>query len=110
MQINLSGHHVDITDNIKTAVENKVAKIGSHYPCLTAMNVIVTVEKHAQIVEMDTNYEGAHLSAKASDDDLYVAINSAAKKLEASLSHRKGLLKADLHADIHNREVDAELV
>lgn len=105
MQINLSGHHVEITDNIRASVESKVEKIGNHYPSLTAMNVIVTVEKHGQKIEMDTIYEGAHLSVTASDKDLYVAINAATKKLESALSHRKGVLKSDLH-----NKVEAEAV
>ena len=94
MQLNLSGHHVEVTEAIKTNVESKVAKIAKHYPCLSSINGILTVEKNQQSVELDTSYESVSLSVKASDKDMYVAIAAAAKKLEAALSHRKGVLKA----------------
>lgn len=94
MQINLSGHHVDITDGIREAVNNKFSKVESHYPTLDALTVIVTVEPNEQRVEAKTQFMGAQVAVQGADSDLYVAIADAAKKMDAALAHRKGVTKS----------------
>lgn len=97
MKINLSGHHVDVTDTVKEHVNEKFAKIASHFPTLIALDIIVAKEHGEFDVEIRTNYEGSRISASGKDPVMYPAIASAAKKLDAALKHRKGQLKADLH-------------
>jgi len=97
MKINLSGHHVDVTDTIKQHLEEKFAKIASHFPTLISLDIIIAKEHGEFDVEIRTNYEGTSIAAKGNDSVMYPAITSAAKKLDAALKHRKGQLKADLH-------------
>ncbi|WP_075185403.1 ribosome hibernation-promoting factor, HPF/YfiA family [Teredinibacter haidensis] len=97
MQINISGRHVEITEGIRESVNHKFTKVQSHFPQLDALSVILTVERHEQKVEAQTQYLGASVSVHASNEDLYAAIAGTAKKLEAALSHRKGSVKSNLH-------------
>lgn len=97
MQINISGRHVEITDAIRQSVTNKFSKVQSHFPQLDALTIILTVEKHEQKVEAQTQYMGAPVSVHASDEDMYAAIAGSAKKLESALSHRKGAVKSGSH-------------
>jgi ribosomal subunit interface protein len=97
MKINLSGHHVEVTDSIKEHIEEKFSKIASHFPTLIALEVIISKEHHKHQVELTTTYEGGRISATGTDGVMYPAIASAAKKLDAALKHRKGQLKANLH-------------
>lgn len=97
MQINLSGHHVEITDGIRTAVQSKFSKIQSHYPSLDSLSIILTVERNQQRVEAKTQFLGAPVAVQGTNSDLYVAIGEAAKKLEAALSHRKGATQSHRH-------------
>lgn len=97
MQINISGRHVEITEGIRQSVNNKFTKVQNHFPQLDALSIILTVEKHEQKVEAQTQFLGAPVSVHASNEDLYTAIAGSAKKLEAALSHRKGTLKANTH-------------
>ena len=94
MQINLSGHHVDVTEGIRQAINSKFSKIESHYPQLDALSIILTVEKSEQSVEALTQYMGTSVAVQASDDDLYSAISNAAKKMDSALSCRKGTTKS----------------
>ena len=94
MKIIISGHHVEVTEGINQAVENKFAKVAKHFPSLTTLEVIITVEPNQQKLEVSTSYEGATVSVNAADKELYPAIASAASKLEAALAHRKGVLLA----------------
>lgn len=97
MKINLSGHHVEVTDSIKEHIEEKFSKIANHFPTLIALDVILSKEHHKHQVELITSYEGGRISATGLDAVMFPAIGSAAKKLDAALKHRKGQLKANLH-------------
>ncbi len=97
MKINLSGHHVDITDSIREHIEEKFSKISTHFPTLISMDVIISKEHGKHHVELSTTYEGAKVAASNTDDVMYPAIATAAKKIDSALKHRKGQLKANLH-------------
>jgi len=97
MKINISGHHVDITDGIKEHLEEKFAKIATHFPTLISLDIIIS-KKHGDFdVEIRSNYEGTSVAAKGNNSVMYPAIANAAKKLDTVLKHRKGQLKAGLH-------------
>ncbi|MFT7005754.1 MAG: putative sigma-54 modulation protein [Colwellia sp.] len=97
MKINLSGHHVEVSDSIREHIEEKFTKIANHFPTLIALDVIISKEHNTHQVELITNYEGGRITAKGSDSVMFPAISTAAKKLDAALKHRKGQLKANLH-------------
>lgn len=98
MKINLSGHHVDVSDSIKEHLEEKFAKIASHFPTVIALDTIISKEHGQYQVELITSYEGSRISISAKNDVMYPAIAAAGKKLDAALNHRKGQLKANLHS------------
>ena len=97
MKINLSGHHVDVTDAVKQHVQEKFAKIATHFPSLIALDIIISKEHNQFYTEISTNYEGVRVAVKGEGEVMYPAIANAAKKLDAALKHRKGQLKADRH-------------
>ncbi|KAF7774509.1 hypothetical protein PCIT_a0967 [Pseudoalteromonas citrea] len=97
MKINLSGHHVDVTDAVKSHVQEKFAKIESHFPSLLSIDIIISSEHKKYYTEITTTYSGVSISVKGENEVMYPAIASAAKKLDAALKHRKGQLKANLH-------------
>ncbi|MCJ8273696.1 MAG: ribosome-associated translation inhibitor RaiA [Psychrosphaera sp.] len=111
MQINLSGHHVEITDGIRTHVKSKLDKIASHYPGIIAMTVILGNEHNKFTCEINTSYGGAPISATGNDENLFSAIAVTGKKVDAALSHRKGVLKANQHdkPSLEDPQADSEV-
>lgn len=108
MQVNLSGHHVDITPAVKEHVKAKTNKVASHYPGIISMTVILGLEKNDHSVEINTTYEGVSVSVSATEENLYSAIAAASKKLDAALRHRKGILKAKQNSKPILTSVEAE--
>ena len=90
MHIELSGHHVEITDGIREAINSRFAKIESHYPQLDTISIILKVERNNQSVEASAQYLGTTVAVKAESLEMYATIADAAKKLDSALSHRKG--------------------
>ena len=97
MKINVSGHHVDISDSIRSDIKEKFEKVEVHFPRLLGVDVIISKDHGEYQVEMRTNYEGARISVSGKNEVMYPAINSAIKKLDSALKHKKGQLKADLY-------------
>jgi ribosomal subunit interface protein len=97
MKVNISGHHVEISNGVKEHVEQKLAKLASHFPSLISIDSILTKEHGEYHFELVTNYENTRIATSGTDKVMYPAIAKAAKKLDAALTHRKGQVKGDLH-------------
>jgi len=108
MQINITGHHLDITESIREAVNNKLGKMQQHFPNISSLNVILTVEKKQQIAEVRTHFLGQDFTAKASADDLYKAIGDMASKLTGLMQRKKEKVKSHSHQRPDQLEDSAE--
>jgi putative sigma-54 modulation protein len=89
MQINVSGHHVDVTDSLRNYVVTKLDKLERHFDKITHMNVILSVEKQRQKAESTVHISGGEVYADAESDDLYAAIDKLTDKLDRQLIKQK---------------------
>jgi len=92
MQINLTGHHVDITDALRESVFNKFAKLERHFDHINNVHVVLTIEKLNQIAEATVHLRGTELHAKAENEDMYMSIDSLVAKLDKQVLKYKGKL------------------
>lgn len=90
MQINVSGHHVEVTQPLREYVSSKLARLERHAARVTHADVVLNVEKLRHKVEATIRMAGAELFAAAESDDMYAAIDSLADKLERQLEKHKG--------------------
>ncbi len=89
MQLNISGHHLDITEAIRQHSQEKLAKIKHHFDHLINVNMILEVEKDVQKAEATIHVSGADLFAKAESSDMYVSIDQLVNKLDAQIRKHK---------------------
>lgn len=89
MQLNISGHHLDITEAIRQHSEQKLAKIKHHFDHVINVNMILEVEKDVQKAEATIHVSGADLFAKAESSDMYVSIDQMVNKLDAQIKKHK---------------------
>ena len=89
MQLNISGHHLDITDAIRDYVINKLSRLEKHNDSITTTNVILSVDKLIQKAEATVHVAGGELFANAEHEDLYAAIDSLTDKLDRQLIKHK---------------------
>lgn len=97
MQLNLTGHHVDITPALRDYVDTKVARLERHFDNVTDIHVILTVEKLRHRAEGNMHLSGNHLFADAVEDDMYAAIDGLVDKLDRQIKKHKEKVK-DHHA------------
>ncbi len=97
MQINLSGHHVEITPALKSYVETKLTRLERHNDRITNLAVILGVEKLRQKAESTVRISGGEIYADAESQDLYAAIDLLADKLDRQLIREKEKQKDHKH-------------
>ncbi|GAA6133882.1 ribosome-associated translation inhibitor RaiA [Oceaniserpentilla sp. 4NH20-0058] len=101
MQINISGHHVEVTQSLKDYVQSKVEKLERHFDNITNVQVTLTVEKLAQKAEATIHAAGADLHANADSEDMYTAIDSMTDKLDRQLLKHKEKMVNHRHGNNH---------
>jgi len=90
MQIQLTGHHVDITDSLKQYVLDKFKRIERHLGYINNVHVILQVEKFRQSAEATMNVSNGELFASSESDDMYAAIDSLVDKLDRqAIKHKE---------------------
>ena len=97
MQINLTGHHVEITPALRTYVTSKLSRLERHLEHLIDIHCILTVEKLRHRAEATVNLKGATLFADATEEDMYKSIDMMLDKLDRQVRRHKGKL-SDHHA------------
>lgn len=89
MQVNITGHHIDLTDALRSYVSEKLEKIERHFDHVTNVHVILTVNKQSQIAEATVHASGADLFAQHDSEDMYASIDGLVDKLDRQIIKHK---------------------
>ncbi|MCP5162982.1 MAG: ribosome hibernation promoting factor [Hahellaceae bacterium] len=89
MQLNITGHHVDLTEALKDYVSSKLQKLERHFDHISNVQVTLSVEKQRQKAEATLHISGADLHATAEEPDMYAAIDLLIDKLDRQILKHK---------------------
>ena len=98
MQLNVTGHHVEVTPALKDYVSRKLDRITRHSDHVMDVHCILTVEKLRHKAEAKVLLNGGTIFADATEENMYAAIDALADKLDRSVKKHKEKL-GDHHAD-----------
>lgn len=101
MQLDVTGHHVEITPALREYVTNKLEKVSRHFDLVTDAHCILTVEKLRHKAEATVSVSGGRIYADATEEDMYAAIDGLADKLDRQVRKYKEKL-----SDHHARDSD----
>ena len=99
MQIELTGHHLDITPAIRNFVNEKFKRLERHFDHVINTHVVLTVEKTRHEAEASMLVSRNKIFANATADDMYAAIDHLIDKLDRQIVKHKEKIK-----DHHNQE------
>lgn len=94
MQINLSGHHVEVTESMRSYVEQKFEKLQRHFDHINNVYVVLKVEKLNKIAEATLHVNGGELHGKSEDEDMYASIDGLIDKLDRQVLKHKAKLSS----------------
>ena len=82
MQLDLSGHHVEITPAMRGYVLKKFERISRHFDQVIDVHCVLTVEKLRHKAEATVLLRGSKLYADAIMGDLYSSIDAFVYNLD----------------------------
>ena len=89
MQLNITGHHVDLTDSLKEYVSTKLQKLERHIDSISNVQVTLSVLKQRQIAEATLHISGADIHGTAEHEDMYASIDLLVDKLDRQILKHK---------------------
>ena len=98
MNLNITGHHIEVTPAIRDYVTGKLDRVLRHFDQVTSSHVILSVEKLQQKAEVTLHVKGKDIFADAIDGDLYAAIDQLMDKLDRQVCRHKDKLQDHHHA------------
>jgi putative sigma-54 modulation protein len=97
MNLNVSGHHLDITPAMRTYVSGKLDRVTRHFDHVIDAHVILSVDKLVQKAEVTLHVRGKDIHAECIDADLYAAIDLLVDKLDRQVIKYKDKANAKPH-------------
>ncbi|GMR14429.1 MAG: ribosome hibernation promoting factor [Gammaproteobacteria bacterium] len=98
MQINITGHHVEVTPALRAYVTEKMQKLARHFDRVNSIHVILNVEKLQQQAEATVKTSGRTLFATESAMDMYASIDGLVDKLDRQVRHYKDRITSHHHS------------
>lgn len=99
MNLNISGHHIDLTDALRNYVRSKLQRVERHFDHVIDAEIVLEVEKLQHKAEATLHLSGKTLHAEAVEADMYAAIDVMADRLDRQICKFKEKI-----TDHHNRE------
>jgi putative sigma-54 modulation protein len=107
MNLQISGHHLEITPALHDYVTSKLERVTRHFDHVIDVNVILSVEKLKQKAEVTVHLPGKDIFVEAIDEDLYAAIDGLGDKLDRQIQKHKQKLQ-DHHRGEKMNHAEAE--
>ncbi|WP_026486321.1 ribosome hibernation-promoting factor, HPF/YfiA family [Caldanaerobius polysaccharolyticus] len=83
MKLRITGkNNLELTDALKNAVEKKLSIVDKFFEDDTDVNVVLSVVKNDQIVEVTIPYKGVIFRAEARSEDMYSTLDEVVEKLK----------------------------
>ena len=109
----ISGHHLELTDAIKAAVQTKVERLFQHEERIIRLRVELEYSKNVSgqqefMAKGHIEINGPPLILTVASDDLYTSIDLMVDKLDRKLRRRARLFRVK-RKQVHAVEIPAEL-
>ena len=93
MHITISGKNIDVTEGLRTAVEEKLSKLDKYFNKEMDASVTLSVEKSRQKIEVTIPMKGNIIRSEQVSSDMYVSIDLVEEVIERQLKkYRKKLI------------------
>lgn len=82
MNVSISGRHMEVTEALKSYVENALGKVTAHFDKVIDADVVLSLEKHRQIAEINLHANGVRIHGREASPDMYASVDAVIEKVE----------------------------
>ena len=101
MKFIILGKNIEVTEGLKSAVEDKIGKLEKYFTPETEVHVTLSVEKDRQKIEVTIPVKGNIIRSEQVSNDMYVSIDLVEEIIERQLKKYKTKL-VDKKQDVTN--------
>ncbi|VWX32836.1 ribosome-associated translation inhibitor RaiA [Limnobacter sp. 130] len=106
MNLNINGHHLEVTPAIRNYVIEKLDRVKRHFDHVIDASVTISVVKLVQRADVTLHVRGKDIHAESSHENLYAAIDALADKLDRQVLRHKDKLTNHNHTPIKHQVVE----
>ncbi len=92
MKFVIVGKNIDVTEGLRSAVEDKIGKLERYFNSETEVHVTLSVEKERQKIEVTIPVKGSIIRSEQVSNDMYVSIDLVEEIIERQLKKYKNKL------------------
>ncbi len=89
MKFIITGRNIEVTNGLKSAVEEKIGKLERYFTSDVTVYVALGVQKDLQTIEITIPVKGSIIRAEESSTDMYVSIDLVEEIIERQLKKYK---------------------
>ena len=105
MNYRISGKNIEVTEGLRTAVQDKLNKLEKYFTDETEIQVTFSVEKDRQKIEVTIPVKGSVIRAEQVSDDMYVSIDLVEEVIERQVNrYKKKLVDKQQNAVFFQKE------
>ncbi|MEG1847091.1 MAG: ribosome-associated translation inhibitor RaiA [Lachnospiraceae bacterium] len=92
MKFIISGKNIEVTEGLRSAVQDKIGKLEKYFTSETEAHVTLSVEKDRQKIEVTIPVKGNIIRSEQVSNDMYVSIDLVEEIIERQLKKYKNKL------------------
>lgn len=92
MKFIIMGKNIEVTEGLRSAVEDKIGKLKKYFTDETEVHVTLSVEKDRQKIEVTIPVKGSIIRSEQVSSDMYVSIDLVEEIIERQLKKYKNKL------------------
>ncbi|MBR5420653.1 MAG: ribosome-associated translation inhibitor RaiA [Lachnospiraceae bacterium] len=89
MKFIIAGKNIEVTEGLRSAVEDKIGKLEKYFAEDTEVHVTLSVEKERQKIEVTIPVKGSIIRSEQVSNDMYVSIDLVEEIIERQLKKYK---------------------
>jgi len=89
MRYNITGRNIEVTDGLRSAIEDKIGKLDRYFTPNTEVHITMSVEKERQKIEVTIPVKGRIIRSEQVSNDMYVSIDLVEEIIERQLKKYK---------------------
>lgn len=93
MNVKITGRHMEMSDALKSYIENALSKLTHYFDKIINADVVLDVEKHRHICEININANGMRIHSKEVSPDMYASVDAVIEKLDRQIRKFKDKIR-----------------
>ena len=89
MRFTITGKNIEVTEGLRSAIEEKIGKLDKYFSSEIQVTVTLSVEKERQKIEVTIPVKGSIIRAEEVSNDMYVSIDLGEEVIERQLRRYK---------------------